>query len=200
MAQRSRAPLGNVAVTLVSLTLATHLLADARTTMLVLIVSSSSAFTRCLPAPTPYLLYIYKPNGVCGPAPLFTYTQGPACGTAPLFTCKWGPACGTAQLFTNNQGPACGTAQLFTYNQGPACGAAPLFTYNQGPVCGDASLFTYNNEGPAFGTTPLFTYNQGPAMVPPAYPPHHLHAFRVWLAEQLQYSSTGAVPPWYRLR
>ena len=77
---------------LVSLTLATHLLADARTTMLVLTVSSLPAFTRCLPAPTPYLLYIYKPNGVCGPAPLFTYNQGPACGTAPLFTHSQGPA------------------------------------------------------------------------------------------------------------
>ena len=84
----------------VSLTLATHLVADARTTMLVLTVSPLPAFTRCLPAPTPYLLYIYKPNGVCGPAPLFTYNQGPACGTAPLFTYSQGPACGTAPLFT----------------------------------------------------------------------------------------------------
>ena len=89
----------------VSLTLAMHLLADARTTMLILTVSPLPAFTRNLPAPTPHLLYIYKPNGVCGPAPSFTYNQSPACGTAPLFT----------------------------YSQGPACGAAPLFTYSQGP-------------------------------------------------------------------
>ena len=118
---------------LVSLTLATHLLSDARTTMLVLTVSTLPAFTRCLPAPTPYLLYIYKPNGVCGPVPLFTYTQGPACGTAPLFTYNQGPACGTAPLFTYSQGPACGTAALCIYNQGPACGTAPIFTYPPTP-------------------------------------------------------------------
>ena len=146
------------------LTLATHLVADARTTMLVLTVSPLPAFTRCLPAPTPYLLYIYKPNGVCGPAPLFTYNQGPACGTAPLFTYNQGPACGTAPLFTYSQGPACGTAPLSTYNQGPACGTAPLFTYNQGPACGTAPLCTYpptpsgvTRRGVWFSSLPLLS-------------------------------------------